>query len=178
MGSHHNPENASGPTYPYGFGHYVDGSFRTVMSYSNPCTIPCARRAYFSNPGIFRGPHPTGIEDQRDNARSINQTADTIANYRYSGASITMGDLGNWASLPRLVGRDIEWTSEGVTGDLRIELSRDQGFTWKTIVEDTTDDGSERININGRPTKRARLRISSIEDPSITDSSVTDLAIR
>lgn len=31
MGSQHNPENGSGPTYPYGFGHYVDGLFRTVM---------------------------------------------------------------------------------------------------------------------------------------------------
>ena len=178
MGSHHNPENGSGPTYPYGFGHYVNGSFRTVMSYSNQCTVTCDRRAYFSNPGVFRGPHPTGIENERDNARSINNTADTIANYRYSGASISMDSTGNSTTIPRLIGKDLRWTSDGLTGNVRIELSRDQGFTWTTIVEDTPDDGFERIHVNGRPTKRARLRISSIDHIGVSDSNVTDIAIR
>jgi hypothetical protein len=178
MGSHHNPENGSNPTYPYGFGHYVNGAFRTVMSYSDPCTLTCDRRAYFSNPGVLRGPYPTGIEYARDNARSINNTADTLANYRYSGASITMSGLGNSNMLPRLIGRDLEWTSDEVTGSVRIELSRDQGFTWETIVDDTANDGTERIYVNGRATKRARLRISSVDNANVSDSSVTDLAIR
>ncbi|HWW76893.1 MAG TPA: M12 family metallo-peptidase, partial [Pyrinomonadaceae bacterium] len=41
QGCQHNPENGGPPdvlAYPYAFGHYEDGLFRTVMSYSDPCT--------------------------------------------------------------------------------------------------------------------------------------------
>jgi len=39
-GCEHNPENGASPSaasFPYAFGHYVDGVFRTVMSTSPPC---------------------------------------------------------------------------------------------------------------------------------------------
>jgi peptidyl-Asp metalloendopeptidase len=85
MGSAHNPENGSGATFSYGYGHWVNGSFRTVMSYSNPCTAGCTRRAYFSNPSVNFNGVPTGIANQRDNARSINNTDVTISNYRAGG---------------------------------------------------------------------------------------------
>jgi hypothetical protein len=42
MGLEHNPENSSATSttasYPWSFGHYHSGQYRTVMSYSNPCT--------------------------------------------------------------------------------------------------------------------------------------------
>jgi len=84
MGSAHNPENGSGGTYSYSYGHWVNGVFRTVMSYSNPCTSGCTRRAYFSNPSVTYSGFPTGTST-RDNARSINNTDVTIANYRSAG---------------------------------------------------------------------------------------------
>lgn len=37
LGVQHNPENGSGAAFPYAYGHYIDGSYRTVMSYANPC---------------------------------------------------------------------------------------------------------------------------------------------
>jgi hypothetical protein len=85
MGSAHNPENGGGATYSYGYGHYVNGVFRTVMSYSDPCSSGCTRRAYFSNPSVTYSGYPTGIANTRDNARSINNTDVTIANYRSAG---------------------------------------------------------------------------------------------
>ena len=87
QGCHHNPENGGSPedlSFPYAFGHYVDGSFRTIMSYSDPCTPPnfCPRIPYFSNPSVnFQGV-PTGVADQRDNRRVINNTAPIIAKFR------------------------------------------------------------------------------------------------
>lgn len=84
MGSAHNPENGSGGTYSYSYGHWINGSFRTVMSYSNPCSSGCTRRAYFSNPSVSYNGSPTGIST-RDNARSINNTDTVIANYRSAG---------------------------------------------------------------------------------------------
>ncbi|HEX8176665.1 MAG TPA: M12 family metallo-peptidase [Pyrinomonadaceae bacterium] len=87
-GCEHNPENGAAPgeaSYPYAFGHYVDGSFRTVMSYTDPCTGGCKRIPYFSNPSINFNGLPTGIPNERDNHRVINNTASIVALFRDSG---------------------------------------------------------------------------------------------
>lgn len=178
MGSQHNPENGSGPTYPYGFGHYVNGVFRTVMSYADPCPNGCTRRPYFSNPEISFNNLPTGIDNARDNARSINNTADTIANYRYSGANLMLTNFNGGDTLPRNIARNLTWTSDNVTGNVRIEISRDESTNWQTLIASTPNDGSESIVVWGKATKRARLRIVSIDNPTVSDSSVRNISIR
>ena len=178
MGSHHNPENGSNPTYPYGFGHYVNGNYRTVMSYVDPCPAGCTRRPYFSNPSVIFNGFPTGIENARDNARSINNTADWIAGYRYSGSSLTLTSFSGGEWLPRLITRNVTWTSDALTGDVKIEISRDLGDTWETLVASTPNDGSQAINVGGRATRRARIRVSSVANPAVSDSSVTNVSIR
>lgn len=88
MGMAHNPENAGNAAYPYSYGHwYTAGAtaadrFRTVMSYSNPCTNGCTRRAYWSNPDISYLGTPTGIADARDNARNMRNVGPVVANWR------------------------------------------------------------------------------------------------
>ena len=178
MGSHHNPENGGTPTFPYGFGHYVNGSYRTVMSYVNPCTSGCTRVAYFSNPNVIFNNAPTGVNNVRDNARSIDNTADVITAYRYSGSSITLSNFngGNW--LPRLISRNVTWSSDNITGDVRIDVSRDEGTNWETLVASTPNDGSELISVGGRATRRARLRVVSLGTPTVSDSSVSNISIR
>lgn len=82
MGAHHDPANGGGAAYPYSFGHFVNGSFRTVMSYNTQCPSGCTRVAHFSNPEISYLGHPTGIADARDNHRTLNNTASVVANFR------------------------------------------------------------------------------------------------
>jgi hypothetical protein len=89
MGMAHNPENGSSAAHPFAFGHWNNTSavaterFRTVLSYSNPCTTAnCTRRPYFSNPLVQYMGQPTGIADQRDNARNMELVTDTVANWR------------------------------------------------------------------------------------------------
>jgi hypothetical protein len=86
MGLEHNPENSSATpvtaSNPWSFGHYHSGSYRTVMSYSSPCTGGCGRRQYFSNPDIQFNSLDTGIEGLRDNARTLLQTTDIVAGFR------------------------------------------------------------------------------------------------
>lgn len=178
MGCTHNPENGSSGTFPYSFGHWVNGSFRTVMSYSDPCTSGCTRRPYFSNPGIVFNGVPTGVEDARDNARSINNTADVIASYRYSGISLTLNSLNNGEIVPRNISRTINWAPDNIAGNVKIEISRDGTTNWETLVPSTPNDGSEAISIGGRPTKAARLRITSIENPTVSDTSVRNFVIK
>jgi hypothetical protein len=88
MGMAHNPENAGSAAYPYAYGHWVNGSFRTVMSYSNPCTSGCTRRPYFSNPNVNFNSVPTGVTNQRDNARAGDNVGPTVARFRTALASI------------------------------------------------------------------------------------------
>jgi len=178
MGSHHNPENGGTPTFPYGFGHYVNGSYRTVMSYVDPCTAGCTRVAYFSNPNVIFNNAPTGINNARDNARSINNTADVVAAYRYSGSSITMFGFNGGDWLPRNIWRNVTWGATNITGNVRIDLSRDESTTWETLVASTPNDGTERISVGGRATRRARIRVVSLDSPTVSDSSVTNLSIR
>lgn len=178
MGSAHNPENSTGAGFSYGHGHYVDGVFRTVMAYAEPCASGCPRVPYFSNPSIFFNNHPTGLWNQRDNARSINNTADTTAGFRYSGANLTLNNFNNGEQIPRHISRTITWSSENLAGNVRIEISRDGGATYTTLIADTPNDGAEIINIYGKATRQARLRIVSIDNPHISDSSVNNIVIR
>jgi hypothetical protein len=178
MASHHNPENAGTPTFPYGFGHYVNGNFRTVMSYVDPCTAGCTRRPYFSNPSVNFNGVPTGIENARDNARSINNTADWIANYRYSGSNLQMTNLNGGESLTRGVNRVLTWGSDNITGNVRIDYSRDESTNWTTLVASTPNDGAEVVRIPGMISRKFRIRIVSLNNTAVSDSSVNNLIIR
>lgn len=178
MGSQHNPENGSNPTYTFGFGHYVNGNYRTVMSYVDPCPNGCTRRPYFSNPEVVFSGFPTGINNARDNARSINLTADVIANYRYSGSNLMLNNFNGGDTLPRGIARNLTWSSDNLTGNVRIEISRDESTNWETIIANTPNDGTENITVWGRATRRARLRIVNIDNPIISDSSIRNITIR
>lgn len=86
VGFEHDPANGTSPanaSRPWSFGHFVDTGvrYRTVMSYACPAG-GCTRRPYFSNPRIIFENAPTGIEQQRDNARTGDAVADTVANFR------------------------------------------------------------------------------------------------
>ncbi|MBF8254361.1 MAG: Fibronectin type-III domain-containing protein, partial [Deltaproteobacteria bacterium] len=91
LGFEHDPANAgiapSGASYPWSFGHYVNGAFRTIMSY-NACTVSCPRVLHFSNPDVFYNGARTGILDQRDNAQTGDLTVAIVANFRAGGGSV------------------------------------------------------------------------------------------
>jgi peptidyl-Asp metalloendopeptidase len=85
MGMEHDPANgtsSANASYPYSFGHFVSGNYRTVMSYSSECTGVCPRRPYFSNPDVIFSGQPTGIANQRDNARTADNVAPIVAAFR------------------------------------------------------------------------------------------------
>jgi hypothetical protein len=90
LGMEHDLANSgttpSGASYPWSFGHFVNGMFRTIMSYAGACTITCPRVLYFSNPDVLYNGTPTGVLDQRDNAHTGDLTAPIVANFRAGGA--------------------------------------------------------------------------------------------
>ncbi len=85
MGMEHDPENGASPdvaSFPWSFGHYINGTYRTVMSYSSPCSIYCQRVGRFSNPDVSYLGIATGIVDQRDNAYTGDLAAPVVAAFR------------------------------------------------------------------------------------------------
>jgi Calx-beta domain/Metallo-peptidase family M12B Reprolysin-like len=89
-GCQHDPATGDSPSnasFPYAFGHFVDGAFRTVMSYDTQCSLGCTRVPFFSNPSVNFNGQPTGVADQRDNHRVINNTALVFSQFRDSGGA-------------------------------------------------------------------------------------------
>jgi hypothetical protein len=87
LGSHHAPDDGGGGAlfpYSYGFKDAARG-FRTVMAYAC-AAAPCVRIPNFSNPAVPHNGGATGSASQ-SNARSINEAARTVANFRQSGAA-------------------------------------------------------------------------------------------
>jgi hypothetical protein len=73
--------------------------------------------------------------------------------------------------------RTITWASKNVTGRVKLELSRNGGVTWVTIVASTANDGSYSWRVTGPATTHARIKVSSITNPGIFDVNNTDFTI-
>jgi hypothetical protein len=107
MGLEHDPANANSPgvgSYPYRFGHFVNGSYRTVMSYSNQCPSGCTRVTQWSNPDVTFLGQPTGIPNQRDNRRASGLSDGCVTDYRIGALfadGFESGDTSAWSlALP------------------------------------------------------------------------------
>ena len=85
MGAHHDHASAGTALTAYSYGWQDPGAlFRTVMAYN--CSGGCTRVQYFSNPDVSYGGAPTGQAGYADNARSLNEAAYTVANWRGSAS--------------------------------------------------------------------------------------------
>ena len=89
MGCAHDPDNAGvtpdETSFPYSFGHGVDLQFHTVMAYPGVCANHCPEVPNFSNPDVEYNGFPTGIPNQRDNHRTIENTRALVASFGGSG---------------------------------------------------------------------------------------------
>ncbi len=106
LGCNHTKDGGSAGAFPYSFGHRFkptdskapSSDYRTVMAYAPGVRVP-----YFSNPSVSYYGTATGVTDDADNARTINQTASIVAAYSDTlaakAASPTQGN-DNTASRP------------------------------------------------------------------------------
>ena len=85
QGSNHAPEDgATSGAYGYSFGYKnATAGFRTIMAYD--CSPSCRRLLSFSSPGIAFNGSALGTGSQ-DNARSVANTAFTVANFRQAAS--------------------------------------------------------------------------------------------
>ena len=66
---------------------------------------------------------------------------------------------------------NITWTSSGISGNVKIAISRDGGASWQTLLSSTPNDGVQSWRVTSPFTALARIRVTSISLPVVTDSS-------
>ena len=70
----------------------------------------------------------------------------------------------------------IRWSSFAISGNVKIELSRDgPDGPWETIIPDTPNDGSEQCELTGLGTNEARIKITSGVISDVSDDDFTIL---
>jgi len=128
--AHDRQNSSSGGSYSYSYGHrfYAGGTqYRTVMAYA-----PGARIPYFSNPDVSYNGTATGVASSSptsaDNAKSINNTAPIIANFR---GTVTLVSL---ASSSRTATED--------DGSLDFTVTRSGGTNSTVTVQYATANGT------------------------------------
>ncbi|TMA44916.1 MAG: hypothetical protein E6J81_13735, partial [Deltaproteobacteria bacterium] len=72
--------------------------------------------------------------------------------------------------------RDIVW-SGATRGNVRIELSRDSGLTFESIFSNVRNDEVQVWEVDGPPSAHCRLRLTLLDDPTITAESAADFTI-
>jgi len=130
MGCHHDRDNAGGlhGAYPYSYG-YRNARFRTIMAYGGSGIGP--RINHWSNPEVLYNGEPTGIPEgdplAADNAKTLNNTRFTVANFR---------DAPNL--LPMLTGGAQE-PDQGEPGD---------PFTYRVTYTDADNDAPSFVRVH------------------------------
>ncbi|MBK6766543.1 MAG: hypothetical protein IPG71_09600, partial [bacterium] len=72
----------------------------------------------------------------------------------------------------------ITWATGGIAGNVSIQICHSYpGGTWSTVSGSTTNDGSFQWTAAGPETNSARIRITSISQPSIGDTSNANFSI-
>jgi phosphodiesterase/alkaline phosphatase D-like protein len=93
------------------------------------------------------------------------------------GPTITVTFPNGGESWAAGTNQPITWTSSGVTGPVRIHLSRNGGSTWTTIIATTSNDGSQAWSVTGPATTQARIKVVSIANSDVFDISDADFII-
>ena len=139
MGLNHDPANATGtPAYTYAYGYQQpSGLFRTVMAY--PCPSgSCPRLMYFSNPNVTYSGMATGTSTQ-NNALALNNTANTVANFRQSVSGGCTYALTPTSASPAAGGGAASFTVTSATGCTWTATSNQ---AWATVTSGASGSGS------------------------------------
>ncbi|NLH18217.1 MAG: hypothetical protein GX455_16705 [Phycisphaerae bacterium] len=72
---------------------------------------------------------------------------------------------------------NLTWNSFSAGESVKIELSRDDGLTWSSIADSTENDGSYPWVVESPASSTARIRITSLDTPSMSDTSKSSVKI-
>jgi photosystem II stability/assembly factor-like uncharacterized protein len=128
---------------------------------------------------------------------TVTSPTTATARVRISGVThTTVGDTSNanfTIDLPRSLtvitpnggqywdigsSRALEWTSQNISGNIRIELNRSYpSGNWESIADSVSNTGSCPWVVTGPATTSARVRLTSLSYPTVSATSFGDFAI-
>ena len=65
----------------------------------------------------------------------------------------------------------VQWTLRGVTGGVSVDLSSDEGVTWTRLSDEVENVGFYDWTGVGATTSRAKIRVTSLTNPELTQTS-------
>lgn len=93
-------------------------------------------------------------------------------------SSVTLISPRGGEQWPIGVPQQIRWSAPGVTGSMRIEISRDGAAgPWQVLFAETANDGEESWLASGSASPTCLMRISVLSAPSLQDTSPSSFAL-
>ncbi|MDI6803027.1 MAG: M12 family metallo-peptidase [Bacteroidota bacterium] len=108
---------------------------------------------------------------------SLSDISNNVFSIQYP-PSITLISPDGGELYPIGFQKNIQWSSINVSGNVKIELSRDGGLNYEDIFASTPNDGSENWIVSGMTTEEAKIKITSLSLPTIFDVSNSNFYIR
>jgi hypothetical protein len=159
----------------------LSGNVNIDLSTDGGATYPIVVAANTSNDGLESWTvASTGTPSAR--IRVASATTGTIsdasnANFTIVQPSLTVLTPNGGETWEIGTTRTISWTSDALSGTVTIELSRNGGTTYETIATGTANDGTENWVVTGPATSNAKVRLTSVENPLVSDVSNSPLSL-
>lgn len=171
-------------SFPWSFGHFEVGGFRTIMAPSTVCApgpgLECGRIPAFSNPQIRDEGRPIGIRDQRDNHRTFNQTVQIASVFRVGPSDRPRAPEELSASSPSPTTVELSWTDPAVNEtSFRVEQAEGDGPFVQVIgflPRDSTGATLEDLTAATRYRFRVRSHNAAGFSPYSNEAEVTTLS--
>ncbi|MBI3950763.1 MAG: M36 family metallopeptidase [Acidobacteria bacterium] len=116
------------------------------------------------------------ISDAANPATSDSSNAVFTISPAPPGPSITVISPNGGENWPLGTTQTITWTSSGVSGNVKIRLSRDGGASYRAIINSTPNDGDAQWLVSGATSSQCRIQVVS-EDGTVRDSSDANFTI-
>ncbi|MGV3721988.1 MAG: S8 family serine peptidase, partial [Actinomycetota bacterium] len=71
----------------------------------------------------------------------------------------------------------VSWSSQNLVGDVKIELSTNDGTSFTTLLANTPNDGSQSVTLPSTPSIQCRVRVSAVNDANCQDVSNANFTI-
>ena len=154
----------------------VSGNVKIDLSTDGGSTYPTTLFASTANDGTepwtVAGPASTTARVRIATIADPSIRDSSNANFTIGQPSITVTAPNGGESWPVGSPQTITWSSAGVSGTVKFDLSTDGGSTFPTtLFAGTANDGTETWTVTGPASTTARVRIASVADPTIRDSS-------
>jgi hypothetical protein len=153
----------------------LTGNVRIDLSTDGGTTFPTVIIANTANDGSEPWTVPTtGTSAARIRVASlaVPSVADTSnANFTILQPAIAVTSPNGGESWGIGSVQTIQWSSVAISGSVNVELSRDGGTTYETLFAGTTNDGTESWTVTAPVTTNARIRVTSVSAPTVSDVS-------